>query len=590
MDQRLENAQDAAQSAVEERHRVHHSYVWLGSLRMVAIIFFAMAVSLLSSLVKEIAILSHGGDGVFIVMVIAFACLGTLVVTFGIVLLVHWLSYKHLYYVIGPSEFSLYKGVLNKTRVHVPYNKVQSVDQKASVLQRIVGVRTLYIDTAGGANNKAIVVPYLTKRDAEWLRAELFARKSGRDTAPDAAFSSTRPGSAQGNLLDVGQQVWDEIEGAFGGESFADVAPSFEFGLTNKELVFAALSNRTSFAVILFGFVAVMSQVISGLLDLFPEQGDQIGSMALDAGAQMIGYSVLALVVMTLLLMAFIWVISVIGTCVSYGGFKATRRGSRIEVQHGMLQHVYQGVDIDRVQAVAVKQSFIRRFLGYCEISLAKVDAASEGDANNGKKASQGIVVHPFVKVDQVPAIIAGLIPEFDACFDVEHPAASVALRRAIVRRCVVQGVGFWLALVTLVAQLTLGTRHATDLLMLDKGIAALSFDPVVSVCTVAYVVAALVTIISAVSAVLWARGSSFSYDERFTRIVNGGFSITATTIPRRKIQFGYLKSNPLQRHVGTVTLNARTAAGIGGTTVTLVDASRDDGEAWLEWLEPHGV
>ena len=47
-----------------------------------------------------------------------------------------------------------------------------------SLLQRIVGVCTVTIDTAGGADNKALVVPYVEKSAAEQIRRELFMRKS----------------------------------------------------------------------------------------------------------------------------------------------------------------------------------------------------------------------------------------------------------------------------------------------------------------------------------------------------------------------------------------------------------------------------
>lgn len=63
-----------------------------------------------------------------------------------------------------------------------------------------------------------------------------------------------------------------------------------------------------------------------------------------------------------------VWVLSVIASCIGYGGFRARRRESRIEVEYGLLQHTFQGVDIERVQAVVVTQSFIRRIFGYCEV------------------------------------------------------------------------------------------------------------------------------------------------------------------------------------------------------------------------------
>ncbi|MDE8703928.1 PH domain-containing protein, partial [Adlercreutzia equolifaciens] len=96
----------------------------------------------------------------------------------AIVVVTRLVSYKHLYFTVGPDEFTLYSGVFNKKRFHVPYQRVQSVDQRATLLQRIFGVCTVAIDTAGGPSNKAIVVPYVTKAQAEWLRTELYNRKT----------------------------------------------------------------------------------------------------------------------------------------------------------------------------------------------------------------------------------------------------------------------------------------------------------------------------------------------------------------------------------------------------------------------------
>ena len=47
-----------------------------------------------------------------------------------------------------------------------------------------------------------------------------------------------------------------------------------------------------------------------------------------------------------------LWLLSAIGACVSYGGFRACRRDNRIEVEHGLLQHRFQGVDVDRVHVM----------------------------------------------------------------------------------------------------------------------------------------------------------------------------------------------------------------------------------------------
>ena len=250
-----------------------------------------------------------------------------------------------------------------------------------------------------------------------------------------------------------------------------------------------------------------------------------------------------------------------------------------------MLQHQFQGVSIDRVQSVVIKQSFIRRLLGYCEVSLGKIDAAS-GDGSDGGgqgQASQGLVIHPFVKVSRVPAILEGLVPEFSDLPVDRHRVAPVALRRGLIRRCLWQGSGFWLAVVVALCQVGMHVLIAyespEDLWML----------PIVDgVCAVAYVLCVALLVAGVIGTVLWFRESSFAVNRRFMQVSNGGFSRETVSFPRQKIQFGYAKTNPFQRLARTATINARTAAGVGGTTVRLIDVGEEDAGAWLAWLE-HG-
>lgn len=138
------------------------------------------------------------------------------------------------------------------------------------------------------------------------------------------------------------------------------------------------------------------------------------------------GNLVAAGVALVLVIAAVMWLLSIVGSAISFGGFRACRHDNRIEVERGLLQHQFQGVSVDRVQSVIVKQSFIRRLLGYCELSLGKIDAAAESSDEQQKSLSQGLVVHPFVKMSRVPEILAGLVPEFAGVPVESTPVAPV--------------------------------------------------------------------------------------------------------------------------------------------------------------------
>ncbi|MCL2529243.1 MAG: PH domain-containing protein [Coriobacteriia bacterium] len=277
----------------------------------------------------------------------------------------------------------------------------------------------------------------------------------------------------------------------------------------------------------------------------------------------------------------FFWILSIIGTCINYGGYTARRRGSRIEVEYGIIQHRFDGVDIDRVQSVIIKQSFLRKLIGYCEVSLGKIDALTDVQKQNntqGAVVQRGLMVHPFVKKSRVPEILAGLVPEFaDVPQDVIK-LPKVSLRRALIRRCIVLGSGFWFAVTVAIVQVILNLALSDD----PDTLTALNV-----IAVVLYLICALILVFDAIGAVLWYRRSGFAYNRNFMQIANSGFSFESVSFPRKKIQFGYIKSNPFQRLSKVMTITARTAAGIAGTNVRLLDVHEADAQVWLSWLEP---
>ena len=592
------------------RHHVHHSYIWLGSIQAGAAMFFVVLVSGFSGFVGALADGETIGDDLPMLMLVIGAIVLGLVLIIGLVALFQWLSYKHLYYIIGPEEFNLYSGIFNKKRVHVPYQRIQSVDQRASLLQRVFGVCTVSIDTAGGSNNKAVQVPYVQKSQAEQLRTELFARKQyatavQEGMAPQeaavavaAASGVVLPqagaagqaavagaaGQAPHNVLDAPAEIWTDVRGVFGGSAVDTGKVTYEYGLTHKELLFTGLSNNTAFVLVILGilggaaqFASQMAPVLTGMVDPL------VGQFMLLSGQLFGGNLVAAGVALVLVIAAVMWLLSIVGSAISFGGFRACRRDNRIEVERGLLQHQFQGVSVDRVQSVIVKQSFIRRLLGYCELSLGKIDAAADSSDEQQKSLSQGLVVHPFVKMSRVPEILAGLVPEFAGVPVESTPVAPVALRRALIRRGIIQGTGLWLAVIIAIGQLCSNAFIVPD----GDGVIALFY--INTGAFIGYALCLVLFVLDLVGAVLWFRGSGFAYNEHFMQVSNGGFARETVSFPRKKIQFGYTKTNPFQRRARTATVSARTAAGIGGTTIRLIDVCEEDARSWLDWLKPRG-
>lgn len=579
----------------DTRYRVHNSYIWLGSLGAVIALLFVLLVTSGGTLISLLAdpaealpaALSLISVGAFMVIVAA------------IIVVMRLLSYKHLYFTIGQDEFNLFSGIFNKQRVHIPYARIQSIDQHATLLQRIFGVCTVSIDTAGGAANKAVQVPYVTKQQAEWLRSQLFARKMQMEQAAYAASAPSEANAAAssaapiqgGNVLDVGKQVWDEVGGVFAG-SYQDAMPvTYEYGLTNKELLLAGISNNTAFVAIILAILGIIGELAGIFSDQIAHESAHLVSdlsTSLSTG-QIISGSIGALCAIFFGIMVFIWAIGAVASCVSYGGFRARRRGPRIEVERGLLQHTLQGVNIDRVQAVIIKQTFIRRLLGYCELSLARIGARQDNTENSqsSQQAQLGIVIHPFLKLSRVNEVLSGLVPEYRDVPQEPIALSPKALRRGLIRRCIWQGGGFWCAVCAAIAHILI-----LWLLSFDSDLSLTEAENLLTitniVCGLLYALAIVIFILDIVGAVLWARGSSFAYNRRFMQVTNAGLSRETVNFPRQKIQYGTVRTNPLQRAAKTATIRARTAAGMGGTTIVLIDVTEEAASAWLDWVRPH--
>ena len=105
----------------------------------------------------------------------------------------------------------------------------------------------------------------------------------------------------------------------------------------------------------------------------------------------------------------------------------------------------------------------------------------------------------------------------------------------------------------------------------------------------VMYALALVIVVVDGIGAVLWSKESSFCVQ----RAVHAGDQrrpdALERELSRRKIQFGDVRTNPFQRAARTATIEARIAAGVGGTTLSLIDVREEDAACWLAWLKPGG-
>jgi putative membrane protein len=616
-------------------HRVHPAHMIISTLRLLAGIFIAFVFGLPS----VYASLSYADldAGLFGVILLGGGALFLVITVLAIVFA--YLSYRRFLWEITESDIHIYSGIIFKKQVHIPFARVQSIDFNATVIDRILGLVKLKIETAGGASNKGVLIPALKLGEAEALRAEVFARKRGSEQRQEAALrqkiaeakiatgkmptsveaeaeatprfdpqtgqplpSVPAPAAAAvprfdpqtGALLPgafpapvageaskadaLVQGVGDEVASLRGvfAEEYREEAPvEYEYGLRAKELLLASLSGDRNIVVFTV-FVGVLAQLWQFIANT--SLGDKTLRAVGDVVTGQTTSTVITLFVVTFVIIFIAALfLGVLSTAISYGAFKARRRGGRIEVERGLLSRQYKGVSISRIQAVELRQGFIRRLIGYTELKLLTIDSADAGNQQQNAQALQesGLTVHPFIKLSRVPEVLSGLLPELNnrpAPEELRH-LPLVSLRRSLIRKGIIP---------TLLYAL-IGAAITALFLLFSSAPDAINQMILVTL----WILLALLSLLGIIGSILWYRHAAYAHNLRVFTVRQGSYGMVTTIVPRRKIQWAATLQNPLQRFSGVATISATTAAGTGGTTLTLRDVAADEANEYLDWLRP---
>ena len=82
------------------------------------------------------------------------------------------LRYRNWAYVVGDDAIYLERGVLTEIRTEVPLLRIQHVDSRRSAFERVIGLASTVVYTAG-SRGADVTIPGLTPEGAADLRTEL---------------------------------------------------------------------------------------------------------------------------------------------------------------------------------------------------------------------------------------------------------------------------------------------------------------------------------------------------------------------------------------------------------------------------------
>jgi len=259
---------------------------------------------------------------------------------------INWLAWSRFRYGVGTSDIVIEKGILNRTRRSIPFDRVQDVDIERRLLQRVFGLAKVRIET-GGAGTDEGLIDSVTIAEADRLRTAVRAGKSEAASVPADAQPAGGAPATDSNLL------------------FA-MGPGrvLMLGLFNFSLVYIA------------GLFALL-QTFQNMLpfDIY-DPARWAGLVGNHLPERLTAAAILAVLFLALLL----GVIAGVATTVSREyGFRLADEGKRMRRERGLLTHTEIVLGKKRIQVALIQTGPVRSRFGWFALFFQSLGAGSDG-------------------------------------------------------------------------------------------------------------------------------------------------------------------------------------------------------------------
>lgn len=332
----------------------------------------------------------------------------------------HYVTYRYRF---AGDELVVRGGVLFRFERHIPYARIQNIDLRQNPLHRIFRVADVHIETGSGSGAEARL-QVLALDAVEQMRARVFGE--ARDAEPDADASDV-PGAAADTA----------------GADHAARRPSAAPSTPGRRLLRLGLGDLVAFGLLSQRGLVIVAAAL-GLAFEFDALGERLLGLGdeLDTDALEAQFGWLAIVVLGVALLAFVRLLSVVWALVYLHGFELVLRGDDLQTRAGLLTRHTATIPRRRIQVVTVSAGLLHRVFGRVAV---KVDTAGGGELE-GKSATRSWVA-PLLRADELPTLLAALLPDFDPdalTWHDRHPRAARRLFKRWLLLALVAGGAGW--------------------------------------------------------------------------------------------------------------------------------------------------
>lgn len=469
--------------------------------------------------------------------------LGGLLLLVLVIAVIQWAYFK---FRIAEDRLLIRKGFIKKTALDLPYERVQGINVERSLVDRIMGLVSVTLDTAGSFQAEG-KLPSIRTEVADRLRASVAALRPGlEDDAPEGGAGEARAPAVEGLPADAGAGAGTSAPAG------ARVAAQPHWGrillkLGPADMVRIGVANRN------FIFVAAMVGILTDLLqpgDFLDPLMETLAAGVDSAAGAFSGLGALAqsVVVVVLIIgaLAAALILTITAAFLRHHAFTLWHDGRTFRSRAGLLTQREVVVEAPKIQQLSVSQDLVLRWFGRFRLrALPAAAVVAQGGQTPG-----GLDV---ADVLDVPLLDGRRAEELRArVFRREAREIAVLPRDETFKRVSPHYIRALTLRIWLVSGLVLGGIFVQLLL---TGVSAGVGAPML----IGWL--ASIPVVVLVAWQLWRRRGYMHDDDGLAS--RGGFiGSKVDAFPMRKAQSAIVKRSPMQRRKGLATLQVHLACG----------------------------
>lgn len=264
--------------------------------------------------------------------------------------LIAYLQYRNFTFYIDEQneEFIISEGVFNKSKTAIQLDKIQQVNISQNLLQRIINVYSLDVDTAG-SDKKEGNIKAISHELAIALKSKLLENE-----ATETKQTTTELIDTYGHFTEPFLKI--------------DLISLFKIGITSNYV--------KSIGLLLTFFITIYD----GLEQVGKTDAINTDEVEQLVSAQPVLYS---LIVFTLLLFTIVFILNIGRTIIKFFGYKVAKQKGSLVLSYGLINTKSTILKPEKVQITKISRNYFQKKLNVLEIKIKQIVGREDSKNKN---------------------------------------------------------------------------------------------------------------------------------------------------------------------------------------------------------------